>query len=104
MKLSICIPTYNRKDKIPNCLNSIYLASKNSNLEFDVCISDNGSDYDLSTVIKEFDKKLNIKINQNKFNQGYMSNLLKAISLSESDFVWAIGDDDLLMPNSLKKT
>ena len=63
MKLSICIPTYNRKDKIPNCLNSIYLASKNSNLEFDVCISDNGSDYDLFTVIKEFDKKLNIKIN-----------------------------------------
>ena len=103
MKLSICIPTYNRKDKIPNCLNSIYLASKNSNLEFDVCISDNGSDYDLFTVIKEFDKKLNIKINQNKFNQGYMSNLLKTISLSESEFVWAIGDDDLLMPNSLKK-
>ena len=103
MKLSICIPTYNRKDKIPNCLNSIYLASKNSNLEFDVCISDNGSDYNLSSVIKEFDKKLNIRINQNKINQGYMSNLLKTISLSESDFVWAIGDDDLLMPNSLKK-
>ena len=101
MKLSICIPTFNRRDKIPNCLNSIYLASKNSNLDFDVCISDNGSDYDVGDVIKEFTNKLKIKINRNKLNIGYMPNLLKSISLSESEFVWAIGDDDILMPDSL---
>ena len=101
MKLSICIPTFNRRDKIPNCLNSIYLASKNSNLDFDVCISDNGSDYDVSDVVKEFTNKLKIKINKNKLNIGYMPNLLKSISLSESEFVWAIGDDDILMPDSL---
>ena len=101
MKLSICIPTFNRRDKIPNCLNSIYLASKNSNLDFDVCISDNGSDYDVGDVIKEFTNKLKIKINKNKLNIGYMPNLLKSISLSESEFVWAIGDDDILMPDSL---
>mgnify|MGYP001006540431 CR=1 FL=1 len=28
MKLSICIPTYNRPKHLPNCLNSIYLAQQ----------------------------------------------------------------------------
>ena len=103
MKLSICIPTFNRPNKIPNCLNSIYLASINSKLDFEVCISDNGSDYDIMNVIEEFKNKLKIKVNINKSNIGYMPNLLKAISISEGEYVWAIGDDDLLMPNSLAK-
>ena len=103
MKLSICIPTFNRPNKIPNCLNSIYLASINSKLDFEVCISDNGSDYDIMGVIEEFKNKLKIKVNINKSNIGYMPNLLKVISISEGEYVWAIGDDDLFMPNSLSK-
>ena len=43
MQLSICIPTRNRQIQLRNCLNSIYLSKKKSQLEFDVCISDNGS-------------------------------------------------------------
>ena len=103
MKLSICIPTFNRRDKITNCLNSIYIASSNSKLAFEVCISDNGSDYDIIDIIREFDNKLQIKVNKNKSNIGYMANLLKVISLAEGEFVWAIGDDDILMPHSLIK-
>mgnify|MGYP006130392407 FL=1 len=103
MKLSICIPTFNRKNKLINCLNSIYLASLNSKLDFEVCISDNGSSYDIYNLIKQFENKLKLKINKNKFNIGYMPNLLKVISISKSDFVWAMGDDDLLMPQALKR-
>ena len=103
MKLSICIPTFNRKNKLINCLNSIYLASLNSKLDFEVCISDNGSSYDIYNLIKQFENKLKLKINKNKFNIGYMPNLLKVISISRGDFVWAMGDDDLLMPQALKR-
>ena len=103
MKLSICIPTYNRPNNLPDCLNSIYLAKKNSDLEFEVCISDNGSDYDVKKIIDEYKDKLNIALNINKENLGYHPNLLKAISLSKSEFIWVIGDDDLLMPNALNK-
>lgn len=103
MKLSICIPTFNRGRQIVNCINSIYLASLNSDLNFEVCISDNGSSYDIDDLISQFKKKLKIKINKNKFNIGYMPNLLKVIEISEGEFVWAIGDDDLLMPNALKR-
>ena len=50
LKLSICIPTYNRPSQLPNCLNSICIAKANSNLDFDVCISDNGSNYDVKKL------------------------------------------------------
>lgn len=103
MKLSICIPTYNRPGQLPNCLNSICIAKQNSNLNFDVCISDNGSNYDIRKLIDKFKDKLNIVLNINQKNLGYQPNLIKAISLSKSEFVWTIGDDDLLTPNSLNK-
>ncbi len=104
MKLSICIPTYNRPEQLPNCLESIYLAKKRANLRFNVCISDNNSNYDIKKIIDEYKKKLDITFNSNKKNIGYQANLLKAISLSDSEYIWAIGDDDLLMPNSLSVT
>ena len=43
-KLSICIPTYNRSKYLLNCLNSIFIAKRTSDLDFEVCISDNNSD------------------------------------------------------------
>lgn len=103
MDLSICIPTYNRPNQLPNCLNSIYLAKKNCNLEFEVCVSDNGSNYNVKEIINRYKKKLNINLNVNKKNLGYQPNLLKTINISKGKYVWAIGDDDLLMSNSLKK-
>lgn len=103
MDLSICIPTYNRPNQLPNCLNSIYLAKKNCNLEFEVCVSDNGSNYNVKEIVNKYKKKLNINLNVNKKNLGYQPNLLKTINISKGEYVWAIGDDDLLIPNSLKK-
>ena len=66
MLLSICIPTYNRPNQLPNCLHSIYLAKKNGNLDFEVCISDNGSSYDVNKIVDRYRNKLNIKLNINK--------------------------------------
>ena len=103
MRLSICIPTRNRPVQLRNCLNSIYISKKKSNLEFDVCISDNGSNYDIKELIKEFDGKIKIKVNCNKENIGYQLNLIKTISMSDSEFVWAIGNDDLILPEGLVK-
>ena len=100
-KLSICIPTFNRPSQLPNCLNSICIAKANSNLDFDVCISDNGSNYDVKKVVDNFTDKLNINLNINKKNLGYQPNLIKAISSSNSEFVWTLGDDDLLVPDAL---
>ena len=87
MILSICIPTYNRPKQLPNCLHSIYLAKKNSNLNFEVCVSDNGSNYDVTKVVKTYENKLSIRLNKNKVNLGYQLNLLKVISIAKGEYV-----------------
>ena len=103
MILSICIPTYNRAATLPNCLNSILISKRKTNLKFEICISDNGSNYNVKKIIKPFKKKLNIRLNRNKKNLGYAVNLLKSVSMAKGEFAWCIGDDDLLAPKALKK-
>ena len=103
MILSICIPTYNRPANLSNCLNSILISKRKTNLKFEICISDNGSNYNVKKIIKPFKKKLNIRVNRNKKNLGYALNLLKSVSMAKGEFSWCIGDDDLLAPKALKK-
>ena len=103
MELSICIPTFNRVKQLDNCLNSI-LISKNKvkNFNFEVCVSDNGSVEDVSKIIRKYEKNIKIKYNQNKNNVGFALNAIKAVSMGEGKFVWIIGNDDLLLPNTLQ--
>ena len=99
MILSICIPTYNRPEHLLNCLNSLSLQSFKN---FEVCISDNASDKNIRKLISPFKKKLKIKFNRNKKNLGFALNLLKVSSMAKGEFIWFIGDDDLLVKDSLK--
>lgn len=104
IKLSICIPTYNRPIHLENCLESIYISKKNcKNLNFEICISDNGSKYDIGKIIKKYSKKLNIKFNKFKRNLGITPNFLKVVDMATGEFVWTIGNDDLLLPHTLNK-
>ena len=103
MLLSICIPTYNRPTHLENCLNSIYKSKLNcKNFKFEVCISDNGSRYNITKIINKYSKKLDIKFNRFNRNLGITPNFLKVVDMAKGEFVWTIGNDDLLLPKSLK--
>jgi len=102
-KLSICIPTFNRVRCLRNCLESIYQSKKNSTLDFDVCISDNNSEEDVNEVLNEYNSKLNINFNKNSENLGFALNILKSVELSNAEFVWIIGNDDMLLKKTLKE-
>ena len=102
MLLSICIPSYNRVNCLENCLNSILISSqKVKNFDFDVCISDNFSDEDPTKIVNKFKKKLNIKFNKNKKNLGFALNAIETIKLSNAKYTWLIGNDDLILPDTL---
>ena len=101
MLLSICIPTYNRPDCLENCLNSILKSKINSNNNLEICISDNNSEADLSLIIKKYKDKLNINYHKNSKNLGHGRNFLKVVSMARGEYVWTLGDDDLLLPYSL---
>lgn len=103
MKISICIPTYNRSKHLQNCLHSIFSNQSISEIEFEVCVSDNCSTDNTEEVVQAISKKYPIKYNRNPSNLGIPRNFLKVVSMAEGEFVWLIGDDDLLLPNALEQ-
>ena len=100
MLISICIPTYNRPESLLNCLNSLALQT---NKNFEVCISDNCSKENIKKLIRPYKKKLKIKYQRNKKNLGFALNLLKVSLMAKGDFIWFLGNDDLLVNNAIAK-
>jgi len=104
MLLSICIPTFNRLNNIDDCLNSIYISNNlQKNFKFEVCISDNGSEDDVSKIVNKYKNYFKIKLNKNKKNLGFALNAIKSVSMAEGEYIWMIGNDDLLLPETLEK-
>jgi glycosyltransferase involved in cell wall biosynthesis len=101
-KLSICIPTYNRANCLVNCLNSIVLNHKNSGVDYEVCVSDNASTDGTDKVIDEFKSTLILKYFRQNRNVGRVRNYLKVVDMAEGEFIWLLGDDDLLLPEALQ--
>ena len=99
MLISICIPTYNRPNALLNSLNSLSLQTKKN---FEVCISDNCSKVNLQKLIKPFKKKIKIKYNRNKKNLGFALNLLKVSRMAKGEFIWFLGDDDMIIKNGIE--
>lgn len=104
MHLSICIPSFNRLECLDNCLNSILIASKNvNNFKFEVCVSDNFSEEDPIEIINKYKNDYKIIYNRNKENLGFALNAIKALKISNGKYAWLIGNDDLILPNTLSE-
>lgn len=103
MRLSICIPTYNRARHLADCLTSIAKDYEQSSIDIEVCISDNGSQDDTASVIASFASRLPLIHSRNAENLGIPRNFLKVVSLASGEFAWLLGDDDLLMPGALAR-
>ena len=102
MKFFNCIPTFNRANCLRNCLNSIYESKKNTEIKFDVCISDNNSTDHTQQIIEEYSDKLDIKYHKNNTNLGLGLNILKSVGV-EFKFAWIIGNDDMICSYLLEK-
>ncbi len=103
MKLSICIPTYNRSRHLENCLHSVLTCLNHGSSDFEVCISDNGSTDDTEEVVTRIGNLLPIKYWRNETNLGIPRNFLNVVDMAEGEFVWLVGDDDLFMPDAIMR-
>jgi glycosyltransferase involved in cell wall biosynthesis len=99
--LSICIPTYNRPDKIEHALRSL-VELEGINL-INIIVIDNYSDIEVKNIYEDIDCKLtNIRIIRNSVNIGGGANILRCIEFARTDWVWLLGDDDVPLKGSLK--
>lgn len=106
MKLSICIPTYNRKEMLSELLNSIVQQLTDDILsEIEIVISDNCSEDGTEAYIKNFQDcfpDLKIVYSRNDFNIGPDRNFIKVVELANGEYAWIVGSDDKINDNALQ--
>lgn len=101
--LSICIPTYNRKKYLQECLDSIVNQDWFNEKEIEIVISDNASQDNTTEVIKEYQSKYkNIKYFRNNENIGAIKNILNLPNLTNWEYIWFLSDDDMLSNIGIK--
>lgn len=97
--LSICIPNYNRKEKLERIVLQLIQQIEENNLynDIEICVSDNKSEEDviglLDTISKEH-CKVNIIFSQAEKNYGMDRNFIRAVNMAKGDYCWLIGNDD----------
>ena len=96
-KVSICIPTYNRKEYLKETLDSI-LAQTYKNYE--IVIVDDGSTDGTSDMIKTVDYPVTYHWQE---NGGDAAARNKLIELATGDYISFIDSDDLLMPDAVER-
>ena len=106
MKLSICIPTYNRCKYFylmtQDLLDQIRLCKLQNEVE--ICISDNGSTdetWDKVNVFLNRNQDLHIKVHRFETNQGADKNFLKCFEMADGEYTILKGDDDFIKPEGL---
>lgn len=95
-RVSLCIPTYNRADKLAVLFDSI-VAQTDHTLDFDVVVSDNASTDDTAEIVRRYQSAgLPITYLRVETNQGFDRNILAVVALSSGEFCWLLGSDDFL--------
>lgn len=104
MKLSICIPTYNRINALKHQLTFL----KNNHVfdrnDVEVLVANNsstdGTDTYLNSIKNDYS---NLTVINNESNLGLIGNLKKLTVSAIGEFIWFIGDDDTLKDGIVDK-
>jgi len=103
IKLSICIPTYNRASYLKGCLNNILQSVKGYEDKIEIIVSDNASTDNTREIMSEFQRLNNfIRYNRNK-NNVVDKNFFIAARLAKGEFIWIFGDDDKMASEIIEK-
>lgn len=107
MKLSICMPTYNRKDKavrqMNNIISQILLVNGNEEIEF--LVSDNHSSDETLEYVKQQIENLPsfTVIYRQDTNLGLVGNVDFLFNSAHGEYIWFISDDDIVTEGSVRK-
>lgn len=99
--LSICIPTYNRADFLPDTLESI-ISQADSTVE--IVVSDNASTDNTYDIIQSFRSQFpNITYQRLPENIGADRNYLRSVDLARGRYCWLFGSDDVMRAGAVNR-
>lgn len=103
MLLSICIPTYNGGNRIKECLERVFEATKYRN-DVEVIVSDNGSTDNTNEIINSYLGIPHYYVYRNLKNLGFFANIKMLVdSYAKGRYCWIIGDDDYIDIDAIDK-
>lgn len=103
-RISVCIPAYNRADLLPSLLDSI-LEQDYSDFEVVISEDDSPERVAIRAVVDDYLVQYpgQIKYFENPATLGYDGNLRHLFELASGEYVFFMGNDDLMCPNALAK-
>lgn len=97
--VSICIATYNGakyiREQIDSLMNQTY-----QNIE--VIIQDDCSSDNTVSILKTYQEKMNITINRNEENLGYIKNFEKVLQKANGEYIAICDQDDIWVENKIE--
>ena len=103
MILSVCIPTYSRREQV---LQTAALVCDQLPAAAELVISDNGSTDGTADAVEAFaaaHPKQSVRLVKHSRNVGFDQNVLDVVSNARGDFCWLLGDDDVPRSGALAR-
>ena len=102
-KLSVYIPTYNRKEYLKRQLEFIFSDAEGHLSEIEVVVSDNASEDGTQEMAEALQEKYQFAYYRNEKNLGITANAQLGAKYCTGDFFWLVGDDDYIEQGVIKK-
>lgn len=99
MKLAVCIPNYNRPEKLYRLLRGVADQIMDENLtgQVEICISDDRSPESPDEVVSKVRRlypDVRVVYQVNDENRGMDYNFLQSVMISGAEYCWIVGNDD----------
>lgn len=102
--LSICIPTFNRVDKVLYLLDIIKREIEGLEKDIEVIVSDNHTESGQLQKLVEYSKENTFfKLYLQKENTGFSGNYHFLIEKATGKYTWIFGDDDIITEGALRQ-
>jgi GT2 family glycosyltransferase len=97
--LSICIVTYQARDWLKDCLESIYENTQIADLE--IIVVDNGSNDGIDQMLAQ--DYPNIRFIPNKTNEGYTRPMNQSLQAAQGRYLLQLNPDTVILPEALDR-
>jgi glycosyltransferase involved in cell wall biosynthesis len=101
--LSLCISTYNRATRLAQSLQAALRETAAFADVVELLVVDNASTDDTPKVVERCGDAPNLRGVRNPANVGLLGNLRVCAEAARGEYLWIIGDDDLLLPGAVER-
>ena len=101
--LSVCITTYERAEWLELNIENFIEIAKHLGQQVELVVCDNASPKSIADIFTKYQHHKQISLYSNSGNIGMLGNLPQTVSLARGEYVWLIGDDDIIHNGSLEK-